>query len=602
MWTKSTSSNIHLLMELFEACKSHSITRIKSLLCQYTFDLNWTDNTGRTLLHVTAEHNAAEVARYLITRGANINALTYEGDTPLLLACKRGCRSSIEILLERGADMTIMNKTGLSPLFAAFECGHLKVVEMLLEQGKNLTRDYKKYYFFCGNIIHQNSRTVQGLLDFVDDIDFTHIKAERPLLFALNLYSLGIANTLIEKGATMGHLSLERRTVLLYKAIKLDNKYLAKKIMDHCNVDVNSTFCAPYDGDETPLLLAAKSNSSNLVKYLLQKGATVDCTNSKFETALHLACKYGYEACVENILAHNPKLDAIDCQCQTALFKAASSLKGSSIVYLLMKKGADPNICDLKGRTALHVACWYGDILSVKYLLMKDKIIDVNCQDFEGFTPMNFPDYSQRVRIDKMLLLLQYGGNINIYSKNGKFPGIDSRSYKLSYANYAVYTHLKKLRIMGYLVNDSTRRSNPDFFDYLYEVENDETFIWKLELEELKLTAINNHPKTTLYDLLFTSRDKMAIYVKNEVLVDVYNRCSHNFEKFYPNYGLFLNIRFKAGLQRNKLLDSAQNSLAMSLGYRIPQQCGERIFKFFKNYELQKLNENNFIEYLEIIV
>ena len=63
--------------------------------------------SGRTIIHYLAEQPDAELLRdALRLPGVNVNARTYDGSTPLSLACGRGHASVEAALLSAGASMT----------------------------------------------------------------------------------------------------------------------------------------------------------------------------------------------------------------------------------------------------------------------------------------------------------------------------------------------------------------------------------------------------------------------------------------------------------------------------------------------------------------
>ena len=60
------------------------------------------------------------------------------GETPLLLACRRGFEDIIDALLKEGANPNYQDcKTGNTPLIAAANSGNCQVVEKLLHAGAN---------------------------------------------------------------------------------------------------------------------------------------------------------------------------------------------------------------------------------------------------------------------------------------------------------------------------------------------------------------------------------------------------------------------------------------------------------------------------------
>ncbi len=73
----------------------------------------------------------AGVAKYLISKGAEIDALTSKRDTPLNRAIFWGHIEMVKILLENGADPTIRNDKGNNAFDIAKNRGELEILELL---------------------------------------------------------------------------------------------------------------------------------------------------------------------------------------------------------------------------------------------------------------------------------------------------------------------------------------------------------------------------------------------------------------------------------------------------------------------------------------
>lgn len=82
-----------------------------------------------------------EVAKLLLEKGADVNARTIDGDTPLHGAAEsdymgRNNRNAVaELLLAHGAEVNAKNKYGDTPLHKAVEAGHKDVAELLRKHG-----------------------------------------------------------------------------------------------------------------------------------------------------------------------------------------------------------------------------------------------------------------------------------------------------------------------------------------------------------------------------------------------------------------------------------------------------------------------------------
>jgi Ankyrin repeats (3 copies)/Ankyrin repeats (many copies) len=110
-------------------------------------DLDVQGNFGRNPLHAAAYSGNFEVVRILIEYDpAYINARDEDGETPLFWASgghnfKDG--SVVQLLLEHGADINAQSQIGWTPLHVASFNGVLEVVRLLLEHGADVeAKDY----------------------------------------------------------------------------------------------------------------------------------------------------------------------------------------------------------------------------------------------------------------------------------------------------------------------------------------------------------------------------------------------------------------------------------------------------------------------------
>jgi ankyrin repeat protein len=95
--------------------------------------VDFADGNGITMLSRSVLNNEIEMARMLIARGANVNAVDKMGMTPLLWAANIdfGDTAMIELLLQSGANRDSRNKDGLTPLELAKKWGHSTLIPVL---------------------------------------------------------------------------------------------------------------------------------------------------------------------------------------------------------------------------------------------------------------------------------------------------------------------------------------------------------------------------------------------------------------------------------------------------------------------------------------
>ncbi|KAL8870107.1 MAG: hypothetical protein Q9174_003770 [Haloplaca sp. 1 TL-2023] len=123
---------------------------------------------------------------------------------------------------------------------------------------------------------------------------------------------------------------------------------------------------------------------------------------------LHLAAFFGLEQAVIKLLQAQEPVDGLDPLGTTPLMYAAG--RGhSSIVRILLREGANPNIACSRSCTALHRAAAGSHVEAIRHLLNAPDI-DVNCMDTSrsDFTPLMLAVDEQRE--DVVRLLLQASG------------------------------------------------------------------------------------------------------------------------------------------------------------------------------------------------
>jgi hypothetical protein len=77
----------------------------------------------------------AEVIRSLVTAGVQVSGTDKDGNTPLHLAVRHGCRDAIKALIEAKADVNARNLDGRTPLMTAANLRNLEAVQSLTDAG-----------------------------------------------------------------------------------------------------------------------------------------------------------------------------------------------------------------------------------------------------------------------------------------------------------------------------------------------------------------------------------------------------------------------------------------------------------------------------------
>ena len=96
------------------------------------------DGDLETALHVAVVSPTPVYAELLLDHGANLEALTVEGNTPLYLACAQDSVDVVELLLDRGANIGAVGEFGFTPIHLACTRKTVDVLELLLDSGADI--------------------------------------------------------------------------------------------------------------------------------------------------------------------------------------------------------------------------------------------------------------------------------------------------------------------------------------------------------------------------------------------------------------------------------------------------------------------------------
>ena len=123
---------------------------IVKLLMEHGADLNAQSSSGNTPLHYACCGGYEDVVVTLLDAGASIEETNENGHTPLMEAASAGHVGVAKILLDRGAGInTHSNEFKESALTLACYKGHLEMVKFLLEAGADQEHKTGAYLFLA---------------------------------------------------------------------------------------------------------------------------------------------------------------------------------------------------------------------------------------------------------------------------------------------------------------------------------------------------------------------------------------------------------------------------------------------------------------------
>ncbi|XP_063705698.1 26S proteasome non-ATPase regulatory subunit 10-like [Culicoides brevitarsis] len=166
-------------------------------------DIDVEDDTKATPLILATLKGSLPCVKFLVSKGANVNAKNWQGHSPFQYACSKGHKDIVEFLLTAGADpnvrddrndvplhrlaslgrteimkllfdwkgkldVNVQNKEGSTPLHLACEDEQIQCAMMLLEKGANVeiqNKEKKTPLDLCKPGLRRQIKTKLGIAD-----------------------------------------------------------------------------------------------------------------------------------------------------------------------------------------------------------------------------------------------------------------------------------------------------------------------------------------------------------------------------------------------------------------------------------------------------
>ncbi|MGL9761743.1 MAG: ankyrin repeat domain-containing protein [Wolbachia sp.] len=427
-------------------------------------NVNITDIYSWTPLHWAAFEDRLEIARFLIKKGADINAADKGpyGKKPVHVAIENNSKDIIGFLLSKGVSINDTDKQGYTPLHYAAWRGRLEIAELLVDKGASInaadasTAGKKPIHVAAEN----NSKSIiEFLISKGVNVDEADKNGWAPLHYAAKFDQLEVAKFLIEKGA---NINAADTSTIGEKPIHVAAENNSKNIIEFLiskGVSVNDT---DKDG-RTPLYWASWNGRLDVVEYLIGKGADISAKDKDGRNPLDVAKGHQYDNVVEYLQQAELRLNK---QLLTAVqdgdFAKVKDLvsRGASL------DAANIDAQDKDGKTPLHFAAQEGNLDMVQFFLGRGAKIEA--KDIYGWTPLHFAASSDKLDIVKFL----FNKNANIKARD--IYGDTPLHVAAQYSN--------KLEIVEFLLDKDANDIN--------DVTNDRSTLLHVAVEGNKLDTV----------------------------------------------------------------------------------------------------------------
>jgi|GEM_PF-6437022 len=252
-----------------------------------------------------------------------------------------------------------------------------------------------------------------NLVDVVDN------NGETPLhWFARYNNNINILSTLLQYNPPINQKNKQGNTVL-HLAIKNNQSYGIIKLL----VDANSNLNQENKEGLLPLSLLVQSDKADpsIIELLVTNGSFInDKTRITEDTPLHIAARGNRNINIlKALLNQGASTKALNKNLLTALHEAAQSNNNPEIIKLLVKYGSAINKKGgLYESTPLHLAA-YGNPNPKIISTLISLGAAINAQDRDGDTPLQVALQNNPNRVHIAEELLSYGANTKIKNKKG---------------------------------------------------------------------------------------------------------------------------------------------------------------------------------------
>ena len=257
---KPTPAALPLAAKGLKKQPNNKIEVYKYLIENEKINPNSKDETGANALNYLATKQDLESIEYLLSKGCKADNIDNEGNTPLMNACTGKNLQIVKLLNVQ--NINLVNKKGESALLLAVKKSSPEIVKYLIDNGANT------------KIIDKNGENLIGALIESYKLNKPNEKStfdDKVLIF--DKYNISL-KSIDNKGNTA-----------LHYAVISQNLDLIKKVLQW-GIDINKV----NENGETALIKATMlANDTNILEYLISKGANKKITTEFGETAFDLA-------------------------------------------------------------------------------------------------------------------------------------------------------------------------------------------------------------------------------------------------------------------------------------------------------------------------
>ena len=401
---------------------------------------------GCTALHIACQTHQYNIVNTLLKAGASVTKRDARKRTALHCICmteamnERPPYEIVQYLVHAGAKVMDPDLANKHPTYHAVQSNLFGIVHFLLSHDDNDKVSYQAIYNLmeCSYLNTERwEKTVECLFRKVGDSKMKCIlsqslkhKTAGKDIFSLCVAagSLSLYHTIVTlgKGEHQMNSNTDKHLHFLIRSKSVDMTLL-HYILER-GADVNEV----NNEGRTPAHVACEHNQIKVLEILFNYGANINVQDAYGWTPIHVCMMNHAEKCLTFLLQHSECVNQTTTAERFSIFAGSTALMVAiisyptseysyihggykSIINVLLKHGANPNIADIKGNNAFHIAVVRKlPIILVTKLVKRMRDINVTNKKHQSALHLALIGDVGRVKVEMIEFLLQEGCNPNL--------------------------------------------------------------------------------------------------------------------------------------------------------------------------------------------
>ncbi|QMW36872.1 hypothetical protein G4B11_000108 [Aspergillus flavus] len=315
----------------------------------------------------------------------------WPGWTALCFAANHDNQKCLKLLIEAGADLSHRTADGFCPIHLAGECSALR---LLLEYRKRIDIDERTSFGSTALMLATADPPapidrIKLLINAGANLNAQDKNGDTALTLAACQNNIPAASILLQEPDIDINSASPCYGAALHQACRNQSLEMMKILVEH-EADVNRTVPGiPGTPLQSACLVFGDYEFEGIrerIEYLMDKGADITQSGGLFGGVLSVAALQCGSEVIEFLITKGARVDI--CNPHRCMPIHYAAFHGIETLVSVKEAGGDVTVRDKLGRSALHWAAQNGRVRAVDYLLTSLGAHAVNERDIDGWTPL----------------------------------------------------------------------------------------------------------------------------------------------------------------------------------------------------------------------